>query len=53
MPLQPMIWIDRSSADIAFHQAVGEAAHNVLLGHLSATLLRLMHDNISLLNWVS
>lgn len=38
----------RSSADIAFHQAVGEAAHNVLLGHLSATLLRLMHDNISL-----
>jgi GntR family transcriptional repressor for pyruvate dehydrogenase complex len=38
----------RSTADIAFHQAVGEAAHNVLLGHLSATLLRLMHDNIRL-----
>jgi len=38
----------RSNADIAFHQAVGEASHNVLLGHLSATLLRLMHDNISL-----
>ncbi len=38
----------RSAADIAFHQAVGEAAHNVLLGHLSSALLRLMHDNIRL-----
>ena len=38
----------RSEADIAFHQAVGEAAHNALLGHLSAALLRLMHDNIRL-----
>jgi GntR family transcriptional regulator, transcriptional repressor for pyruvate dehydrogenase complex len=38
----------RSDADIAFHQAVGEAAHNALLGHLSSALLRLMHDNIRL-----
>lgn len=38
----------RSAADIAFHQAVGDASHNVLLGHLSAALLRLMHDNIRL-----
>jgi GntR family transcriptional repressor for pyruvate dehydrogenase complex len=38
----------RSDADIAFHNAVGDAAHNVLLGHLSSTLLRLMHDNIRL-----
>ena len=38
----------RSDAGIAFHQAVGDAAHNVLLGHLSAALLRLMHDNIRL-----
>ena len=38
----------RSQADIAFHQAVGEASHNVLIGHLSAALLRLMHDNIRL-----
>ncbi len=38
----------RSSADIAFHQAVGEASHNALVGHLSAALLRLMHDNIRL-----
>lgn len=35
-----------SSADIAFHQAIGEASHNVLIGHLSAALLRLMHDHI-------
>ena len=38
----------RSRADIAFHQAIGEASHNVLAGHLSAALLRLMHDNIRL-----
>jgi len=38
----------RSDVDIAFHQAVGEASHNALLGHLSAALLRLMHDNIRL-----
>lgn len=38
----------RSDADIAFHQAIGDAAHNVLLAHLSAALLRLMHDNIRL-----
>ncbi|MFZ2853479.1 MAG: GntR family transcriptional regulator [Rhodocyclaceae bacterium] len=38
----------RSIADIAFHQAIGEASHNALIGHLSAALLRLMHDNIRL-----
>jgi GntR family transcriptional repressor for pyruvate dehydrogenase complex len=38
----------RSNSDIAFHQAIGEATHNVLIGHLSAALLRLMHDNIRL-----
>lgn len=38
----------RANADIAFHQAVGDAAHNVLLGHLSGALLRLMHENIRL-----
>lgn len=38
----------RSDADIAFHQAVGDAAHNVLIGHLAGALLRLMHDNIRL-----
>lgn len=38
----------RSDADIAFHQAIGDAAHNVLIGHLSGALLGLMHDNIRL-----
>src|SRR5574343_1931678 len=38
----------RWDADIAFHQAVGDAAHNVLIGHLSGALLNLMHDNIRL-----
>ncbi|MCL2344804.1 MAG: GntR family transcriptional regulator [Desulfobulbus sp.] len=38
----------RSAADIAFHQAIGDATHNVLLGRLSAALLRLMHDSIRL-----
>ncbi|MFZ4539006.1 GntR family transcriptional regulator [Propionivibrio sp.] len=38
----------QSSTDIAFHQAIGEATHNIVIGHLSAALLRLMHDNIRL-----
>ena len=38
----------RAAADIAFHQAIGEAAHNALIAHLSAALLRLMRDSIEL-----
>lgn len=38
----------RAEADIAFHQVIAEAAHNALLGHLTATMLRLMGDNIRL-----
>lgn len=38
----------RSSHDMAFHQAIAEAAHNALLGHLVATMLRLMEENIHL-----
>jgi GntR family transcriptional repressor for pyruvate dehydrogenase complex len=38
----------RAAADIAFHQAIGDAAHNALLGHLSVALLRLMQDSIQL-----
>lgn len=33
--------------DVAFHQAIAEAAHNVLIGHLTASLLRVMHGHIS------
>ena len=38
----------RAAADIAFHEAIGDAAHNALLGHLSIALLRLMQDSIRL-----
>ena len=38
----------RSGCDIAFHQAVSEAAHNALIGHLASAMLRLMQDNIRL-----
>lgn len=33
-------------ADVAFHQAIAEAAHNLLLGHLNANLLRLLHTHV-------
>lgn len=33
--------------DVAFHQVIAEAAHNVLIGHLMASLLRLIHGHIS------
>ncbi|MBL8490929.1 MAG: FCD domain-containing protein [Rhodocyclaceae bacterium] len=32
--------------DVAFHQAIAEAAHNAIIGHLTASLLRLMRDHI-------
>ncbi len=34
-------------ADVAFHQVIAEAAHNVLIGHLSASLMRVIHGHIS------
>lgn len=33
--------------DVAFHQAIAEAAHNVMIGHLTASLLRVIHGHIS------
>ncbi len=33
--------------DVAFHQAIAEAAHNVLIGHLSASLMRVIHGHVS------
>lgn len=32
--------------DLAFHQAIAEASHNVIVGQLTASLLRLMRDNL-------
>jgi GntR family transcriptional repressor for pyruvate dehydrogenase complex len=34
-------------ADAAFHQAIAEAAHNVLIGHLTASLMRAIHGHVS------
>jgi GntR family transcriptional regulator, transcriptional repressor for pyruvate dehydrogenase complex len=34
--------------DAAFHQAIADASHNVIIGQLTASLLRLMHDHIRL-----
>lgn len=32
--------------DLAFHQTIAEASHNVIVGHLTASLLRLLRDNL-------
>jgi len=34
-------------ADVAFHQAIAEAAHNMLIGHLTASLMRVIHGHVS------
>jgi GntR family transcriptional repressor for pyruvate dehydrogenase complex len=34
-------------ADVAFHQTIAEASHNVLIGHLTSSLLRVIHDHVS------
>jgi len=34
-------------ADVEFHQTIAEAAHNVLLGHLTASLMRVIHGHVS------
>ena len=34
-------------ADVAFHQAIAEAAHNVLIGHLTASLMRVLHGHVA------
>ena len=35
--------VQQSEADVGFHQAVAEASHNVLFGHLSSSLLAMLH----------
>jgi GntR family transcriptional repressor for pyruvate dehydrogenase complex len=36
-----------TASDVAFHQAIAEAAHNVMIGHLTASLMRVIHGHIS------
>lgn len=33
--------------DVAFHQALAEAAHNALIGHTTASLMRVMHGHVA------
>lgn len=35
------------AADVAFHQAIADASHNVLIGHLTASLMRVIHEHVS------
>jgi GntR family transcriptional repressor for pyruvate dehydrogenase complex len=34
-------------ADVSFHQAVAEASHNVMIGQLTASLMRVIHGHVS------
>lgn len=34
-------------ADVTFHQAIAEAAHNVLIGHLTSSLMRVIHGHVA------
>ncbi|MGZ3239714.1 MAG: FadR/GntR family transcriptional regulator [Burkholderiaceae bacterium] len=36
-----------SETDVAFHQAIAEASHNVLIGHLSASLHRVIYGHVA------
>ena len=38
---------DCIDTDVIFHQTIAEAAHNVLIGHLSASLMRVIHGHVS------
>ncbi|WP_374262005.1 GntR family transcriptional regulator [Zoogloea sp.] len=40
------VFEEQVKADLAFHQAIAEAAHNVMFGHLTASLFRVTHDHI-------
>lgn len=36
------------ATDLAFHQAVADASHNAIIGHLTSSLLRLLQDHLQL-----
>jgi GntR family transcriptional repressor for pyruvate dehydrogenase complex len=33
--------------DVAFHQAIADASHNTMIGHLAASLMRVIHGHVS------
>ncbi len=37
-----------ADADLNFHQAIAEASHNVIIGHMTSSLLKILHDNLRL-----
>ena len=37
-----------ADADLDFHQAVAEASHNAIIGHMTSSLLRILHNNLRL-----
>jgi GntR family transcriptional repressor for pyruvate dehydrogenase complex len=43
---RPEVLEQQVKADLAFHQAIAEAAHNVMFGHLTASLFRVINDHI-------
>ena len=42
----PEVLEQQVKADLAFHQTIAEAAHNVMFGHLPASLFRVSNDHI-------
>lgn len=42
----PEVLEQQVKADLAFHQTIAEAAHNVMFGHLTASLFRVINDHI-------
>jgi GntR family transcriptional repressor for pyruvate dehydrogenase complex len=38
---------DCIDTDVAFHQTIAEASHNTMIGHLSASLMRVVHGHVS------
>lgn len=34
------------ACDVAFHQAIAEASHNTLIGHVTASLMRVMYEHV-------
>jgi len=39
---------EMADTDLNFHQAIAEASHNAIIGHMTSSLLRILHDNLRL-----
>ena len=36
------------AVDVAFHQGIADAAHNVLIGHMTVSLMKLIHGHVAI-----